>query len=77
MITTNEVFIKTKNAEPVMVVVRWLRAAGLVQGMDFDFRYDPRGWDMQTFEVNGPGVYFYFKEEKWSTFMKLKYGDNL
>lgn len=77
MITTNEVFIRTKGAEPVMPIVRWLRSKGLVQGTDFDFKYDPRGWDMQTFEIKGQGVSIFFKEEKWATFMKLKYGDNV
>lgn len=77
MITTNEVFIRTKGAEPVMPIVRWLRASGLVQGTDFDFKYHPRDWDMQTYEIVRQGVSFYFKEEKWATFMRIKYGNDV
>lgn len=77
MITTNEVFVRTKGAEPVMPIVRWLRSKGLAQGSDFDFKYMPRGWDLETFEIAHVGVSFFFKEEKWATFMRLKYGDEL
>ncbi len=77
MITTHEVFIATKGAEPVMPIVRWLRGKGLVQGQDFDFKYQPRDWDMQTYQSVRPGVSFFFKEEKWATFMRLKYGTDI
>ncbi len=77
MITTHEVFIRSNGAEPIMRIVRWLRTKGLAQGFDFDFKYNPRDWDMQTFEATGQGASFYFKEEKWATFMRLKYGDEL
>jgi hypothetical protein len=60
-----------------MPMVRWLRERGLAQGTDFDFKYDPRGWDMETFEAYGTGVSFFFKEEKWATFMRLKYGTDI
>lgn len=39
MITTHEVFVPTRGVEPVMPIVRELRAKGLVQGIDFDFKY--------------------------------------
>jgi hypothetical protein len=77
MITTNEVFVHTKGAEPVMPIVRWLRERGLIQGIDFDFKYQPRDWNMQTYEAQAPGVSFFFKEEKWATFMRVKYGDDI
>ena len=77
MITTHEVFVHTKGAEPVMPIVRWLRKKGLVQGTDFDFKYQPRDWDMTTFGLRSQGVSFFFKEEKWATFMRIKYGNDV
>ena len=77
MITTHEVFVRTDGAEPVMPIVRWLREKGLMQGMDFDFKYQPGVWDMETLKGYRNGVSFFFKEEKWATFMRLKYGDDV
>ena len=78
MITTHEVFVATKGAEPVMPIVRWLRSKGLVQGIDFDFKYQQAkvSW-MDNVELLRNGVSFFFKEEKWATFMRLKYGDDV
>ena len=78
MIDTNEVFVPTKGAEPVMPIIRWLRSKGLVQGIDFDFRYQQAkiSWIDDT-EILRNGVSIYFKEEKWATFMRLKYGNEL
>jgi hypothetical protein len=77
MITTNEVFIRTKGVDPVMPMVRWLRYKGLIQGVDFDFRYQQAKtqW-LDNIELIQNGVSFYFTEAKWATFMRLKYGDN-
>jgi hypothetical protein len=78
MITTNEVFVPTKGAEPVMPIVRWLRENGLAQGRDFDFKYQQAkvNWlDNAVIERNG--VSFFFTEAKWATFMRLKYGNDL
>ena len=77
MILTNEVFVRTQGAEPIMPIVRWLRDSGLIQGTDFDFKYHPRDWNTETFETQTPGVSFFFREEKWATFMRLKYGNEL
>lgn len=78
MITTHEVFVRTQGAEPVMPIVRWLRSKGLVQGTDFDFKYQQvQRHYTDGYELVRNGVSFFFKEEKWATFMRLKYGDEL
>ena len=77
MITTHEVFVCTQGAEPVMPMVRWLRSRGLVQGSDFDFKYQQARTQWDNVELIRNGVSFFFKEEKWATFMRLKYGTDI
>ena len=68
------VYVPNINAEQTMVIVRDLRAKGLVQGPDFSFRYNPRDWDQETFEAKPPGTEFMFADAKWATFFRIKYG---
>ena len=70
--------MRTKGPAPVMEIVRWLRKKGLAQGFDFDFKYQQvrhSMWDGA--ELHSNGVSFFFREEKWATFMRLKYGDDV
>ena len=68
------VHVPNVNAEQTMQLVRDLRAKGLVQGQDFNFRYNPRDWDQETFEAKPPGAEFTFADAKWATFFRIKYG---
>lgn len=69
------VFVPGVKAEATMQIVRDLRALGLVQGTDFEFRY------LQDSYIDGDwtkgtrlgGAEFYFREGKWRTYMALKY----
>lgn len=68
------IFIKGLSAAQAMDIVRELRALGLIQGKDFEFRYQPREEDGFTYnEVSPRGCEFYFKEGKWRSYMALKY----
>jgi hypothetical protein len=68
------IFLKGLSASDTMEIVKELRAMGLVQGRDFEFRYQPRQDDGFTYEDTVPkGCEFYFNEGKWTSYMALKY----
>ena len=68
------IFIPDLTASESMDIVRELRALGLVQGRDFEFRYQPREENGFTYEpTTERGCEFYFYESKWRTYMALKY----
>lgn len=68
------IFIEGLTASESMDIVRELRAIGLIQGKDFEFRYQPREEDGFTYnELAQRGCEFYFKEGKWRSYMALKY----
>jgi hypothetical protein len=76
----HEVFIPTKGAENVMPMVRYLRDSGLVQGRDFDFKYQQSRFNWgpgaeSWFERSG--VTFYMRDEKWITFLRIKFSDEI
>jgi hypothetical protein len=77
MVSTNPVFVKSNGPNPIMDIVRWLRTRDLVQGTDFDFKYSPKDWHQETFERVHAGATFYFKDEKWATFFRIKYGEDV
>lgn len=60
--------------EACMTIVRELRAHGLVQGTDFDFKYCPAEYNNDGYEAVEPSrAEFYFYKEKWKTFFAIKY----
>ena len=74
------------DANSTMELVRYLRSRGLVQGCDFEFKYEPRRWgpivhgdgsvDMNDSHYpQDKGSYFYFKDPKWATFFRIKHVD--
>lgn len=70
----DSVYVSNLNAEQTMQLVRDLRAKGLVQGQDFNFRYNPSDWNHGTFQPLPPGAEFTFADAKWATFFRIKYG---
>jgi hypothetical protein len=71
---TQTAFIYDMPPEEVMKVVRELRARGLVQGIHFDFRYNPGQWDLVTGEKKRSTEFtFYDGSEKWATLFGIKY----
>lgn len=69
-----EVILLDKNANEVMEIVRELRQQGLVQGKDFDFKYQPPVWDNFSGDaVHNKHTVFYFYTEKYATFYQLKW----
>ena len=72
---SESVIINNIDAATTMEIVRDLRNMGLVQGKDFEFRYNPTKHDPHHWEEVKPrGAEFYFREGKWTTFVTLKYG---
>jgi hypothetical protein len=71
------VFLKGLKAEPILAIVKELRALGLVQGTDFEFRYQQDKYinGDWTEGVEPGGAEFYFREGKWATYLALKYGN--
>lgn len=68
------IFLKGLTASESIDVVKELRALGLVQGKDFEFRYQPKEEDGFTYnETAERGCEFYFNEGKWRSYMALKY----
>jgi hypothetical protein len=64
-----------------MPMVRYLREKGLVQGYDFDFAYNQTRLNWQSTDpyeyLIRAGVTFYMREEKWVTFLRMRYSDQL
>jgi hypothetical protein len=78
----HEIFIPVKGVDKVMPMVRYLRESGLQQGLDFDFKYQTASlnWDSYNdpdFIETRAGVTFYLKNEKWITFLRIKYSDEI
>jgi len=77
VVRDNQVHITGMKPTPAMEMVRELRARGLVQGTDFDFMYLPKQFDEGVINIiQEEGVSFFFKEGKWATFFRIKYGTN-
>lgn len=71
----DKVFVADVDAMQSMELVRELRAKGLVQGKDFDFAYQQAKYDYFSSEVHQlKGCTFTFKDSKWATFFRIKYG---
>lgn len=75
------IFIPTKGVENVMPMVRYLRNSGLVQGTDFDFKYQNSryNWESNNDDawIERAGVTFYMRDEKWVTFLRMKFSDEI
>jgi hypothetical protein len=69
-----EVKLPHRDPNDIMEIVRVIRSKGLVHGEDFDFAYHPTKHD----PINGHLITdrytsFYFYDEKWATWLLLKY----
>lgn len=72
-----EIVLKHRKPNDIIEIVRELRAHGMVQGTDFDFRYNQSKWDNYDNEAVAPEhTVFKFYNEKYATFFILKYGAN-
>jgi hypothetical protein len=57
-----------------MSMVQGLRDSGLVQGQDFDFKYEPAQYDNDGWsQVVPKQTTFTFYKEKYATFFSLKW----
>lgn len=69
-----KVIIPNVTADEGINIVRELRAKGLIQGTDFNFKYMPSTYDDSGFDMLSPhGIEFSFADNKWATFFRLKY----
>lgn len=56
-------------------IVRELRAQGLVQGKDFDFKYEKPKYDPDTYaSIQDRHAEFKFYDDKYATLFGLRYG---
>lgn len=56
-------------------IVRELRAQGLVQGKDFDFKYEKPSWHPESYEqMQSRHAEFKFYDDKYATLFGLRYG---
>jgi hypothetical protein len=70
-----QVVLLHRKPPEIMDIVRSLRADGLVQGVDFDFKYTPPYYDTFGYEAVHPAqTEFTFYSDKYATFFALKYG---
>jgi hypothetical protein len=68
------IFIRGLTANQSLDIVKELKELGLIQGRDFEFRYQPRQDDGFTYNDTIPrGCEFYFNEGKWTSYMAIKY----
>lgn len=73
----HSVFINEIKPDEVMTIVRELRGKGLIQGTDFDFKYNPKQYDSNGFDLlSSNNAELYFRDGKWATFFRMKYGNN-
>jgi len=70
----DKVFVPGIDASQTMELVRELRAKGLVQGTDFNFAYQQTLWDDNYIQLKPQGAEFSFRDPKWVTFFRIKYG---
>ena len=69
-----EVVIRDKRPNEIMEIVRELRASGLVQGKDFDFKYQPAQFDNFSGDaVHNRHTSFYFYKERYATLFAIKF----
>jgi hypothetical protein len=69
-----KVILEHKGAGEVMEIVKELRNQGCMQGVDFDFAYQPEEWDGFRMEpVKARHTTFTFYTNKWATWFTLKY----
>jgi hypothetical protein len=56
-------------------IVRELRAQGLVQGTDFDFKYEKPAWHPESYQqLQNRHAEFKFYDDRYATLFGLKYG---
>jgi len=70
----DKIFVPNLNANDTMELVRELRAKGLVQGTDFNFAYQQTLWNDNYTQSRPHGAEFSFRDPKWVTFFRIKYG---
>jgi hypothetical protein len=75
MVLKTEIILEGKTASEVINLVHSLREQGLVQGKDFDFKYQQRRWSYILDEPDIPehAVFTFYGNNKWATWFKLKW----
>lgn len=71
-----EIILNGIDPNEAMEIVKDLRIKGLVQGVHFDFAYNPGVYDYfssDTIVRKHTKFTFYEGSEKWSTWLALKY----
>ena len=68
------VILHNKSANEIIDIVRGMRGTGLIQGIDFDFKFMPLECDPESGNlIKDKHTVFNFYDEKWATFFMLKW----
>jgi hypothetical protein len=68
------IIIEGLGVNETLDIVRELRAQGLVQGTDFDFRYEKPAWHPESYEqIAERQAEFKFYDDKYATLFALRY----
>jgi len=69
-----QVILSHTKPDEVISVVREMRKNGMIQGKDFDFKYEPATYDTDGWEAVSPRqTVFTFYDEKYATWFALKW----
>jgi len=73
-VDVKQIVLPTLKPDKVMEIVREMRKGGMVQGVDFDFKYCPvqynnDGWEM----IAEQHTVFTFYEERYATWFAIKW----
>lgn len=69
-----EIVLYKRSAIDIIDIVKSMRDNGMVQGRDFDFKYNQTKWDNYDPEaVSLEHTVFIFYEEKYATWFSLKW----
>jgi len=73
-VDVKEVILSKGTPGEVIEIVREMRANGMIQGKDFDFKYMPVKYDTNGWEVvTEQHTVFTFYEESYATWFALKW----
>ena len=69
-----EVVLHKRSPYEIINIVRSMKEHGMVEGKDFDFRYNQAKWDPHDYEAISPEhTIFMFYEEKYATWFQLRW----
>jgi hypothetical protein len=69
-----EIVLHKRTPNEIFEIVKSMRDNSMIQGRDFDFRYNQAKWDPYDYEAISPEhTVFMFYEEKYATWFQLRW----